>query len=345
MLAESNITYAGSPNPSTFLRLLALLNERREALIHSLATGECSFLDKLDTPLGTTFPKRITADPKRALQLEKLPELSFANVWPELRLLTTWMGGSCGTALTALRTKLPATTQIMELGYQSSECRGSIALDSETTGGLPPLHHYFFEFVEQAKWDNNNPEFLTLEQIDQGHLYYVIVTTAAGLYRYFMNDLVEVTGFFNRTPLLRFVQKGKGVTSLTGEKLYENQVISAVQDVALRIGLVSSFFLMIADEEACAYRLFIEAENTVSTDIASISTMVDYRLSELNIEYLAKRESGRLAALTVTWLSRGSMEAYKATCVLKGQREGQFKPTILHYRKELRFAIENHALC
>ena len=65
-----------------------------------------------------------------------------------------------------------------------------------------------------------------------GRRYYVLFTTAAGLYRYFMNDLVEVTGFFHRTPLLRFVQKGKGVTSLTGEKLYEAQAIEAVQDVS-----------------------------------------------------------------------------------------------------------------
>ena len=47
-----------------------------------------------------------------------------------------------------------------------------------------------------------------------------------------MNDLLDVTGFFHQTPLLRFVQKGRGVTSLTGEKLYEAQAIEAIQDAA-----------------------------------------------------------------------------------------------------------------
>ena len=65
----------------------------------------------------------------------------------------------------------------------------------------------------------------------------VLVMTATGLYRYFMNDLVETIGFFRATPLLRFVQKGKGVTSLTGEKLYEAQAIEAVRSVSARFGL------------------------------------------------------------------------------------------------------------
>ena len=66
------------------------------------------------------------------------------------------------------------------------------------------------------------------DELEAGQRYYVLITTASGLYRYFMNDLLEVTGFFHRTPLLRFVQKGKGVTNLTGEKLYEAQMIESV---------------------------------------------------------------------------------------------------------------------
>ena len=126
------------------------------------------------------------------------------------------------------RRRSGVTAVAVELGYQSTEFRGTIALDAETPHGLPPLHHHFFEFVEHAQWDRGNARFCTLDQLEIGRRYYILVTTASGLYRYFMNDLVEVSGFFHRTPLLRFVQKGKGVTSLTGEKLYEGQAIDAV---------------------------------------------------------------------------------------------------------------------
>ena len=343
-LAEREITYLGSPNPSTFLRLLDMLNDRREPLLRSLETGGLEELDGLDAGVRVPLARRLKADPDRAAQLRRLPSLTFANVWPNIRLLTTWTGGSCGIALGKLRQTLPPMTAVMELGYHSTECRGTIALDLETPGGLPPLHHHFFEFVEQQRWDSSNPEFVTLGQLETGHRYYVLITTAAGLYRYFMNDLVEVTGWFRQTPLLRFVQKGKGVTSLTGEKLYEAQLIEAVQDAARQYGLGASFFVAVADEERAAYHLFLEADDGEHPEAELIAAAVDRRLGELNIEYDSKRTSGRLGPLTVAWLERGAADAYKTACVRAGQREGQFKPAVLQYRKELVVSFDSYVI-
>ena len=64
-----------------------------------------------------------------------------------------------------------------------------------------------------------------IDRFEVGRRYFVFVTTGSGLYRYDMNDIVEVVGLHERTPLIRFIQKGKGVVSFTGEKLYETQVI------------------------------------------------------------------------------------------------------------------------
>jgi hypothetical protein len=338
-LAQPRITYIGSPNPSTFLRLLDVLNAHRETLLGALATGRSSFVAELESPLRALLESRMPAMRERAAQLEKLHELTYANVWPEVKLLTTWTGGSCGIALGALRNKLPAGALVMELGYQATEMRGTIPLEAETSGGLPPLHHTFFEFVEQSAWDRDRPEYLTLDQLEHGRQYYVLITSAAGLYRYFMNDLVAVTGFFRKTPLLRFVQKGKGVTSLTGEKLYEAQVIDAVQGEFLRRGVTPSFFVMVAHDETMSYHLLVEAPAAL-LESSAIGQAVDRRLGELNIEYRTKRDSGRLAPLTLMWLRAGAREAYKAAAVNAGQREGQLKPPVLLHCKDLLIDFE-----
>jgi hypothetical protein len=343
-LAEPDITYLGSPNPATFLRLLDILNDHRELLRESLHTGRLDRLDELDTPVRDVVAARIRPNRARAAQLAGGGPLTYADLWPGIRLVTTWTGGSCGIALDKLRDKLPASAAVMELGYQSTECRGTIALEAETPGGLPPLHHHFFEFVEQSAWDRDMPEFMTLDMLEAGRRYYILITTASGLYRYFMNDLIAVTGFFHQTPLLRFVQKGKGVTSLTGEKLYEAQTIDAVRETAVRYGLSSAFYLLVADEEASAYRLFIELDDDVLPDAEGIGAAVDVRLGELNIEYHGKRESGRLAPLTVAWLKRGTGEAYKLACVRAGQREGQFKPAVLQYRKDIALPVDQYVI-
>jgi hypothetical protein len=164
------------------------------------------------------------------------------------------------------------------------------------------------------------------------------------LYRYFMNDVVEVVGHYRNTPLLRFVQKGRGVTSLTGEKLYEAQVIEAVQASSKRYQLEAAFFVLVADEERSSYRLFVEGDGVGAPPASELAAEVDEHLGHLNVEYRSKRASGRLSPLTLAWLQRGAGEAYKAACVKAGQREGQFKPVVLQYRSKLALPLEPYVL-
>ena len=174
--------------------------------------------------------------------------------------------------------------------------------------------------------------------------YYVLVTTAAGLYRYFMNDLIEVTGQYRRTPVFRFVQKGRGVTSLTGEKLYEAQVIQAVQDVSRRFGVAAAFFVLVAREDSASYTLYIEGDEAEHHVKPQLEAGVDERLGELNLEYHGKRASGRLEPVTVAWLRRGAAADYKAACVRNGQREGQFKPAVLQYARQLPLSLDAYVV-
>jgi hypothetical protein len=343
-LMEPNISYIGSPNPSTFLRLIDILNTNRDELLDALEIGRVPGVETLEPSTRRSVDRRMVARPEIAARLRRESTLTFANVWPSIRLVTTWTGGSCGVALATLRTLLPPSAAVMELGYQSTECRGTIAIDIESPSGIPPLTDYFFEFVEPAGWDNGRPRYLTLADLEPNRPYYIIVTTPGGLYRYFMNDLVEMTGQFECTPLLRFLQKGKGVTNLTGEKLYEAQVIDAIQ---YGLGLqhaTAPFFLMIGDERRLSYDLLVELDLETNVDTASLAASVDQRLGELNIEYHAKRQSGRLATLTAQRLVRGTADAYKTACVRAGQREGQFKPTVLLYRKDLAMPMDGHVI-
>jgi GH3 auxin-responsive promoter len=91
------------------------------------------------------------------------------------------------------------------------------------------------------------------------------------------------------------------------------------------------------------YRLFLETDGTALVNASTLAAMIDEKLGELNIEYQAKRDSGRLAPLAVVWLKHGTSEAYKAACVRLGQREGQFKPTVLLYRQNLNLPLADYA--
>jgi hypothetical protein len=229
----------------------------------------------------------------------------------------------------------------LDIGYIASEFRGTITLGRRSGTGMPTLDTHFFEFVERDKWDRDSPEFLTLDRLRKGMDYYVIITTPSGLYRYFINDLVRVVGHLHRTPLLRFAQKGKGVTNLTGEKLYESQVLTAVRTALDDLGSTARFVMMLADEAGCAYRLYVENGDGTRPDSDALAAVVDRKLAQTNVEYQAKRESQRLGSVGVFWLRRDAGEAYKQYCVQQGQREGQFKTVALAYKKEFSFDLES----
>ena len=76
---------------------------------------------------------------------------------------------------------------------------------------------------------------IQLHELQKGKRYCPYVTTMAGLYRYNMNDLVEVGDFFEQTPTVHMIQKVNGIVTITGEKLHERQFIAAVREAEQRI--------------------------------------------------------------------------------------------------------------
>jgi hypothetical protein len=105
------------------------------------------------------------------------------------------------------------------------------------------------------------------------------------------------------------------------------------------------FFVLVADEQSSAYRLYAQVdEGAATTDATAMSRDVDERLGELNIEYQGKRASGRLGPIVGSWLRNGTADAYKAAAVRGGQREGQFKLIVLQYQKDVTFPFADYVL-
>ncbi|MBX9851910.1 MAG: GH3 auxin-responsive promoter family protein [Cytophagaceae bacterium] len=348
-LAEKNITYLGSANPTTFLRMLEVIKQYKESLLEDIRKGTASFMKDINPLIVAAISEGLKPNPKRADELQYIlekqhHEISFAEIWPYLKIVTTWTGGSCGIALNKIKIKLPADTTVFELGYLSSEVRGTVTIDGVTNEGVLTFRDNFFEFVEKEKWENNVQDFLTIDRLETNKEYYIFITTDAGLYRYHMNDIVRVTGKFKNTPTIKFVQKGKGVVNITGEKLYESQVLSAIADTEQVYQFHSVFYQMLGDEEAHVYELYLEADLDSSIHKDELAKTIDDCLCHQNLEYKSKRSGERLKPLKVYRLQKGTFEKYKKYCFEKGQKEGQFKTVALLPKKDFSFSFENHLI-
>jgi hypothetical protein len=305
-------------------------------------------VEGLEPAIAEAIRPHLVPDPRRARALRPLAarpgSVTIADLWPDLRVIVTWLGGGCALAAEAVRAQLPARARMVDAGYVASEVRGTIVVDVVRNLALPLVEDVFFEFVPVEAWDAGERSTKLLHELREGHDYHVIVTTAAGLLRYHMNDVVRATSRIGNTPTLAFLRKGRGVTSITGEKLTEDQVHLAMAATTAELGVASTFFVVLADVRRPGYRAFAELRGP-AVDPVAFAGALDRELCELNIEYASKRESGRLRPIELVPLRVGAADAYHRHCVeARKQREAQAKVLALQTVEECDFDFAAHGV-
>ncbi len=203
----------------------------------------------------------------------------------------------------------------------------TIPLRDGVSDGLLDVHTHFFEFIPESEYGRDDPVVLEAHELEEGRAYYVLLTTSSGLCRYDISDVVRCTGFFGTTPRLEFLHKGAHISSLTGEKISESQVVTAIRDAAATLGIHIEQYT-VAPEWGTPPRYLLLTERGATTsgptapDAAksvALAIRVDRRLQELNCEYREKRETGRLASLEARTIPVGS---WKRLCEERTTRVG-----------------------
>jgi hypothetical protein len=340
--AGHDITALVTPNPSTIVLLAERLASHTEAIIRDVHDG--TLRADVAVPAALRASLRLRPDRDRAQRLERAVAASDAGVlrpslvWPHLAALGCWKAGSVAPYLSRFEHYFTPGVTVRDLGYLATETAASVPLTDDGAGGVTAIDTDVLEFYPAAlDHPPAGPSLLTIDQLDVGGTYKVVVTTAAGLYRYDMNDIVEVVGRCEQTPIIRFVQKGDGVVSLTGEKLAETQVVAAVEDAFRPAADPASFIAAVAEmvEDIPHLVVLVEADLEDSEGEALIDRL-DRALRRRNIEYEAKRASGRYNPPVLRLVRQGELDHYRRRMVEAGRADGQFK--LLRLTTDISFA-------
>lgn len=330
-----NVTAVLACNPSSLLLLSAQLGEHASDLVSDIFDGTVKSRYAPPRYLAAAFSSFLGANREKARQLEKLLNqegvLSPKTVWPNLSVLSCWKGGPMSFYLDKLSDHY-GPVPVRDFGYMASEGRGSIPLGDQGAGGVLAVNSHFFEFVEEAGMDDREPRFLTADELSLGRRYYIFFTTSAGLYRYNINDLIEVVGFENKTPIIAFVRKGLGISSITGEKITEEQVLTAIKQVARQLNLlaISHFTAEVALGMPPHYVCFAELNSALPQSVQDeFIRLFDHSLRMQNPEYEDKRSSRRLGMPSLRILPPGTYTRLRQQRVLEGAPEAQVKIPLL----------------
>jgi hypothetical protein len=335
-------------NPSTIVLLARRLKTHAPSLIRDVATGNISLPGsyKLSGAAIKSLRPFLRANVARARFLENLlaqDTFTADRIWPSLTLVSCWTRASASFYLQDFP-ELFGSVPVCDITYGASEGRGTVFLSPEQQALA--IRSHFFEFKEVSQSETDKGKVLTASELTTGQEYYILFTTSSGLYRYNINDIVRVVGWYKSVPLLEFLHKGGNISSFTGEKLTESQATQAVFDCARSENITIKFFTVIAEfRPEPHYQLWLESNRQFNeAQMRQIAETFDDCLCQLNSEYETKRLSNRLAPAQAYQLASNCYENLRKDLVAHGVPDAQIKISHLNPKGEIKDRLKNQLL-
>jgi hypothetical protein len=225
--------------------------------------------------------------------------------------------------------------------YPASE--GFIAFqDTQDQEGLLLLldSGIFFEFIPADEYFSESPSRLTIDEVELGKNYAVIINNNAGLWGYSLGDTVK---FVSREPYRLLVTgRIKHFISAFGEHVIGEEVEKALHYAMQQHPEteVVEFTVapMVSPAEGLPYHEWLIEFATPPIDVASFSRILDERLTKLNVYYDDLITGSILQPLKLNSLPRGSFQRYMKS---QGKLGGQNKvPRLANDRKIAEGLIE-----
>jgi hypothetical protein len=349
-----SVSAVATPNATTLVRLAQLARRHADTLLRAIHDGTLGMPwpalgaePGLDAGAARrAIEEGLAPRPARARALARLAaargELRLEDAWPDLALVGCWLGGSAGHHARRLAPDY-GPVPLRDLGLVASEGRVTLPVADGTAAGPLALEAGFFEFVPEEAMDASAPPTLLAHELEVGCRYGVVLSGDNGLYRYDLNDVVEVQGFHRRTPLLAFVRKGRDMVSITGEKLHPNHVRAALDDAEAATRVDVWQYRLIPDVDGCRYDLLVEPVGVAldATAAEAFARAFDEGLGRANVEYAAKRRTRRLGAPRLAVMRGGWAEAQCRTEFARGRRDVQHKwrPLVTAWDPDSRAAV------
>ena len=332
-MASKRVGMIITANPLTLAKLAELADEQKESLLRDMRDGTLTLPVQTANAIDPRLANRIRRVGKaRCRELEQIAErtghLLPRDVWPELSVVAVWMGGPVGAFVPEVR-KLYGDCSFRDHGLSASEGRMTIPLRDESNSGMLDYASNYFEFIPAGEFGSEDPCILEAHELQEGKTYYILLTNCGGLFRYNINDVVKCVGFEGQVPLLEFLHKGAHCTSMTGEKLTEYQVATAVREGFGELNRnVETVMLVPVMDNPPRYVLLVEQRADDYGDV--LAKKIDAHLADLNCEYEDRIRTRRLLPISTQRIPPGSWERLRDRKIAeRGGSQEQYKHSFL----------------
>jgi len=170
----------------------------------------------------------------------------------------------------------------------------------------------YYEFVPQEHVDDADPPTLTLEEVEEGKNYAVIMSTAAGLWRYWLGDVVKFVSV--RPPRIVVVGRTQQFINVFGEELMVENAEKALAATCEQTGAVVAEYtagpIYFREGQPGGHEWIVEFK-ILPSDVEDFAQQLDDNLRRVNSDYNAKREGDMaLRRLSLTAAPRGTFQRW-----------------------------------
>ena len=196
-------------------------------------------------------------------------------------------------------------------------------------------HGVFMEFMPVHEYGKEKPQTISLQDVEMGKNYALIISTNGGLWRYLLGDTIQFTSL--KPFRVRVSGRLKHYINAFGEELIVDNTDKAIASASMKTGAIVNDYtaapVYFSETSNGAHEWLVEFEQDPNS-LEEFTTELDSALKGLNSDYEAKRHRDiALRAPVIHTLPRGSFNEWLRK---KGKLGGQHKvPRLSNERKYL----------
>lgn len=158
----------------------------------------------------------------------------------------------------------------------------------------------FYEFIPKNQWEREDPKVFSLESVQIGEEYAMVISTNAGLWRYQLGDTVMFTSV---DPYrLRIIGRTKHFMNAFGEEVVIDNAIKAIKIACDKTNAVINEWTAAPSylrENQNGFHEWIIEFDKEPIDLNSFSASLDDALKSFNSDYEAKRFNNMILGMPI----------------------------------------------
>ncbi len=331
-LKERDMSFMFSVFMSNLVDMMYYIEQNWQSLCNDIRTGTFDKEQNIDEKTVEELKRYTRPDPERADELEREFRKGFdtpiiPRIWPKMSFICTIGTGGFAAYTTRMR-RYSGDVPIDFSIYGASEAMMAACTKVECPEFALLNDSCFFEFIP-ADAPESCTDTLTIDQLEAGSDYEIIITNLSGFYRYRIKDVVTVLGFEGEDPIITFAYRKSQLLDIAGDKITEIMMDKTIARLGEELGcpILDYCVYINRDTSPAHYEFLIEPVDWLDpSGCREYCRILEKHLGEINPVYKECLDTGEIAHAELFVQQRQTHQLWREFKTMKGASGNQVKP-------------------